>query len=93
MLDSLTRNGFLEEEAGEAKSNTTKQNSRVGSKNASTRYNVSDHIEKDTKNINLEKIENDSFVDPTFHKMSQAFDEGGATGMLLSNLVTCNSSQ
>jgi hypothetical protein len=29
----------------------------------------------------------DLAVDPMFHKISKAFDEGGAKGMLMNNLV------
>lgn len=39
------------------------------------------------ENINFTVQENCHAADPMFHKMSQAFDEGGAKGMLMSNLV------
>lgn len=39
------------------------------------------------KILNFIVQENAHSADPMFHKMSQAFDEGGAKGMLMSNLV------
>jgi condensin complex subunit 2 len=47
-------------------------------------------IEKNVNNINIPAAEREgssSAADPMFHKMSQAFDEGGAKGMLMANLV------
>jgi len=44
-------------------------------------------------NINLNKLDSAFDIDPLFHKMSKAFDEGGAKGLLLANLGTgdkCN---
>lgn len=38
-------------------------------------------------NINMKSVDLEFQVDPLFQKMSQAFDEGGAKGMLLVNLV------
>lgn len=43
-------------------------------------------IEKNVENLNAEKIEKEHIADPLFHKMSKAFDEGGAKGMLMTNL-------
>ena len=37
-------------------------------------------------NINLHKLDAAFDIDPLFHKMSKAFDEGGAKGLLLANL-------
>jgi condensin complex subunit 2 len=48
-------------------------------------------IEKNLNNINLSAQEmagGSPHADPMFHKMSQVFDEGGAKGMLLTNLVS-----
>jgi condensin complex subunit 2 len=51
---------------------------------------VSSTVEKNLNNINLSAQEMagaSPHADPMFHKMSQVFDEGGAKGMLLTNLV------
>ena len=39
-----------------------------------------------TANINMSKADSAIDIDPLFHKMSKAFDEGGAKGLLLGNL-------
>ena len=44
-------------------------------------------LEPNIENITLKKMDSDYVVDPLFHKMSAAFDEGGAKGMLLNNLA------
>ena len=41
-----------------------------------------------TANINVNKLDSAIDIDPLFHKMSRAFDEGGAKGLLLINLGT-----
>lgn len=61
---------------------------RIGSKNTSSRLRISDTIERNPENLNSINIENDATVDPMFHLMSKAFDEGGAKGMLMANLVS-----
>jgi condensin complex subunit 2 len=38
-------------------------------------------------NINIHKLDAAFDIDPLFHKMSKAFDEGGAKGLLLANLA------
>lgn len=43
-------------------------------------------LEANLKNITTLKLETDLAVDPLFQKMSAAFDEGGASGMLMNNL-------
>lgn len=43
-------------------------------------------LETNLGNITSQKVETDLAVDPLFQKMSAAFDEGGAKGMLLNNL-------
>lgn len=43
-------------------------------------------LESNLTNITSQKVEMDLTVDPLFQKMSAAFDEGGAKGMLLNNL-------
>jgi len=54
-----------------------------------TKRNYSDKtIEKNPENLNAVKIESEHIADPLFHRMSKAFDEGGAKGMLMTNLVS-----
>ncbi|KAL3790838.1 hypothetical protein ACHAWO_007935 [Cyclotella atomus] len=43
-------------------------------------------IETNLANINMSKLDSAYDIDPLFHKMSKAFDEGGAKGLLLGNL-------
>ena len=87
ILESLSRNGGNQEdeetEDGEGKTIKAK----VGSKASSTRLNVAETIERNPDALNATKLEHEYAVDPLFHKMSKAFDEGGAKGMLLYNLV------
>ena len=61
---------------------------KVGTKASSTRLNITETIERNPVLLNSIKLENDYSVDPSFHKMSKAFDEGGAKGMLMNNLVS-----
>lgn len=88
ILESLSRNGNVgggDNEDGEP--NTERAAARVGSKSASSRLGVAETIERDSKLLNAVKVEADQAADPMFHKMSKAFDEGGAKGMLMTNLV------
>ena len=43
-------------------------------------------LEANPANINMSKLDAAYDIDPLFHKMSKAFDEGGAKGLLLGNL-------
>lgn len=86
----MSRNGTGGED--ELNSDGTRKVARVGSKSTSSRLNISDTIERNVDNINAVKVENDVVVDPMFHKMSKAFDEGGAKGMLMTNLRLCKGS-
>ncbi|CAN8061947.1 unnamed protein product [Agarophyton chilense] len=43
-------------------------------------------LETNLGNITSQRLETDLAVDPLFQKMSAAFDEGGASGMLMNNL-------
>lgn len=55
------------------------------------RHHLGATLEKNVSHINIPVTERDSSsssADPMFHKMSQAFDEGGAKGMLMVNLVS-----
>ncbi len=94
ILESLSRNGINEEDDGDNESTpgAPKSKSRVGTKSSSNRLNVAQTIERNVSAINVVKLENDYAVDPLFHKMSKAFDEGGARGMLMNNLVSSSTS-
>lgn len=70
---------------GDAGGNRKKTKGRLGSK-AAHRAHLSQTIERNAALLNAVKLENDYFVDPMFHKISKAFDEGGAKGMLMNNL-------
>jgi len=98
ILESLSRNGNngddnddKEGEDGDDDDNEGsggKRKAKVGSKASSTRLNIAATIERNPTSLNLVKLENDYAVDPMFHKISKAFDEGGAKGMLMNNLRT-----
>ncbi|XP_052772258.1 condensin complex subunit 2-like isoform X2 [Mya arenaria] len=45
-------------------------------------------VETNIKNLNVKKFDLEFEVDPLFQVMSAAFDEGGSSGLLLSNLRT-----
>ena len=87
ILESLTRNGVSgEDENGGGEH--IRSAARVGTKAASNRLNIAETIERNVDSLNAPRMENDHAVDPMFHKMSKAFDEGGARGMLMTNLVS-----
>lgn len=50
-------------------------------------------VETNLKNINVNKFDLEFEVDPLFQVMSAAFDEGGSSGLLLSNLRTFDNTQ
>lgn len=50
-------------------------------------------METNLKNINVDKFDLKFEVDPMFHIMSAAFDEGGAQGLLLNRLQCFDDSQ
>lgn len=84
ILENLSRgNNYMEEETEDG----AKIPTRVGSKSVSNRLNLTATIEKNISNLNGEALDCSHTADPMFHKMSQAFDEGGAKGMLMANLV------
>lgn len=62
--------------------------SRVGTKSASSKLNIAETIATNVDTINAAKIERVQATDPLFYKMSKAFDDGGAKGMLMTNLVS-----
>jgi condensin complex subunit 2 len=86
ILENLSRNNQGSDE-NEGEEGETKGTARLGSKSVSTRLNLTCTIEKNISNLNEEKLDTEYIADPLFHKMSQAFDEGGAMGMLMANLV------
>jgi condensin complex subunit 2 len=50
---------------------------------------LSQTVERNLAALNVgAKLEHDYAMDPMFHKISKAFDEGGAKGMLMNNLVS-----
>jgi condensin complex subunit 2 len=49
---------------------------------------MTDTIEKNHESLNAVKVEHEYSFDPLFQKLSNAFDDGGAKGMLLYNMVT-----
>ena len=91
ILENLSRNEHTndDDDGGDEAGGTSenKKVARVGSKAVSNRFCLTDTIERNVGNING-VLESDHNADPMFHKMSQAFDEGGAKGMLMTNLVT-----
>ena len=83
ILENLSRNGNSEwSNEGEVE----KGPARVGSKVISSRNGLTCTIEADKEKLNQVKLDSDYNADPIFHKMSLAFDEGGAKGMLMNNL-------
>jgi len=81
ILQSLSRTYADDDGEGQARGAA-----EVGSKNKSNKLNIAETIEKDVDNINAPKVETLQAADPMFHKMSKAFDDGGAKGMLMTNL-------
>jgi len=59
----------------------------AGNTGASKKLHVAQTLEKNIGSITVKKFDMEFDVDPLFHKMSKAFDSGGARGMLLNNLV------
>ena len=91
ILESLSRNGAnnnADDDNDDTEEGSVKPKARVGGKSSSNRLNVAQTIERNPSALNAVKLENDYAVDPLFHQMSKAFDEGGAKGMLLTNLVS-----
>ena len=84
ILENLSRNG--NGEWNNDADGAEKGPARVGSKAISSRNGLTCTIESDKEKLNQAKLESDYNADPMFHKMSLAFDEGGAKGMLMNNL-------
>jgi condensin complex subunit 2 len=91
ILESLSRSYGDDDEDNDnddGSPSTERRAARVGSKAASSRLNIAETLEKDPeKNLNAPMVDSAHTADPLFHKMSKAFDEGGAKGMLMTNLV------
>lgn len=93
ILESLSRNGTSNNPADADEDNDVEEGDNTegprkrGTK-TSTRLNIATTIERNVSALNAVKLENDVAVDPMFHKISKAFDEGGAKGMLMNNLVS-----
>lgn len=83
MVESLTRT--FNHAAGD--DDQARGASRVGTKSASSKLNIAHTIASNADVINAAKIERVQATDPMFYKMSKAFDDGGAKGMLMTNLV------
>lgn len=88
ILESLSRGGKHEDGGDDTDAFGEKAKAKVGTKASSSRLNATDTIERNPSALNAVKLENDYAFDPTFHKLSKAFDEGGAKGMLLYNMVS-----
>jgi hypothetical protein len=78
-LESLSRNGNSSVESDE-----TVEEERRKHVN---RHVSSETIERNLENINGAGMDETQSTDPMFQKMSKAFDEGGAKGMLMNNMV------
>ena len=89
-MESLSRNGTSadDDDAENESAADGAQNARVGSRNSSNRHNIADTIERNVDSLNNTSGDNTQTTDPLFHKMSKAFDEGGAKGMLMNNMVS-----
>lgn len=103
ILENLSRNGgdgnFNDEDddddddrASGANGTTTRRAAKVGSRSASARLGLINTIEKNAKSLNMTQVDGENVTDPMFQKMSKAFDEGGAKGMLMNNLRLASSS-
>jgi condensin complex subunit 2 len=95
ILESLSRNGTSHADEGHddvddggAEDGEAPEGGRKKATKTSTRLNIATTIERNVSALNAVKLENDVAVDPMFHKISKAFDEGGAKGMLMNNLVS-----
>lgn len=91
-MENLSRNGDsssqdANDDGEDAAAGGVKKPAKVGSKSASSRLGLINTIERNVSNINNAATESDTLTDPMFQKMSKAFDEGGAKGMLMTNLV------
>lgn len=93
ILESLSRNGTSNEHVSDEENDAEEGEhpeggARKPKSKTSARLNIATTIERNVSALNAVKLENDVAVDPMFHKISKAFDEGGAKGMLMNNLVS-----
>jgi len=64
---------------------------KVGRRNNAGKGRMTETLESNIANINMNNLDSVYDIDPLFHKMSKAFDEGGAKGLLLVNLKNSDS--
>eukprot|EP00980_Cylindrotheca_fusiformis_P005849 scaffold1228_cov119-Cylindrotheca_fusiformis.AAC.16 len=87
VLANLNRTETREKGNKENNSNSTTSTSAASATRAERRKPTEvETIEQNLANINMTKLDEAFDIDPLFHKMSMAFDEGGAKGLLLANL-------
>ena len=88
ILENLTRNKAAVEKDIDQGGDDAAGPAVVGSKALSNKFCMASTLEKNVSKLNVDpKAAERTFnVDPTFHKMSKLFDEGGASGLLLANL-------
>ncbi|CAK4069476.1 unnamed protein product [Aphanomyces euteiches] len=82
VLENLTRGDEVRHDDGDEEATEKRTTSK--------KLTVANTIETNLKNINMKSVDLEFQVDPLFQKMSQAFDEGGAKGMLMVNLSVHN---
>lgn len=73
-----------EDEGGENASNPKPKRAAAGR----GRTYFANTLASSEEQFNAEKLENDENFDPMFQKITKSFDEGGAKGLLLYNLVS-----
>jgi len=78
-----------EEELDREDGTTDNENGKTSTRRVLKKGDTTKTIEKNIESLNAEKIESEHLADPLFQKMSQAFDEGGAKGMLMANMTIC----
>jgi hypothetical protein len=82
----LSRNGPSVDES-DLPSEEVASKKKPGQRLQTSRLNITATVEKNPENLNAVKLDHEYSFDPMFQKMSKAFDEGGAKGMLLYNMV------
>ena len=91
VLANLNRTGKGGNNDNDISENQSKP-SEIGQRKQSERRNVASTIETNVNNLNMVKLDSALDIDPLFHKMTKAFDEGGAKGLLLVNLGVASDS-
>ena len=82
-IENLSRSLEVNESGGPGERGVA----RVGTKSAASRTK-NETIAVNVDSINAVNIDRMRATDPMFSKMTEAFDEGGARGMLMTNLVS-----